>query len=171
MTKEIPPMINDQEIAKLIEETSERAANFIEDLTKGNFFIGIFMKGSMQGLWGLIRALQIIALLGLVNVSIPIHMHTFLKVCVVFSSMDIFNSEEFYEENFKFKKTDPIGSKWEFFEIGDSNFVNNSGSYFVMLVGILLFTFGQMMTHQLCVRFSRNYYVRIIGMQVYSPNY
>ena len=73
-----------------------------------------------------------ISLSGLVNVKIPIHLHIFLAVCVVFSNMDIFNGEGYYEEIFSFKETEAIGEKWGFFGMGDSNFVNNSGSYFVI---------------------------------------
>ena len=46
--------------------------------------------------------------------------------------MDILSGEDYYEMMFAFKETDPVGEKWAFFGIGDSNFVMNSGSYFVI---------------------------------------
>ena len=133
-------MINDEYTASLIKATSKQAADSITNLTRGNFIVGIFMVGSMQSLWGLIRALKMILLSGLVDVIIPVELHIFLEVCVVFSNMDLLNGEDFYGEHFKFKDTSPIGSKWEFFGVGDSNFINNSGSYFVVLGGILCYT-------------------------------
>ena len=50
--------------------------------------------------------------------------------------MDIFNGEGYFEEWFVFKETGAIGEKWAFFGIGDANFINNSGSYFVLQLGI-----------------------------------
>ena len=89
LTGEVPPIIDDTEEAEQIADTSDSASELIQSLTTGNFFIGIILGGSMQYLWGMIRALQMISLTGLVNVKIPIHLHIFLQVCVVFAGMDI----------------------------------------------------------------------------------
>ena len=47
--------------------------------------------------------------------------------------MDIFDGEGIYEEIFTFKETEAIGEKWAFFKFEDSNFMMNSGSYFVII--------------------------------------
>ena len=75
---EEPPIINNPKQAKKIEDTSETAGEFVQAISSSNFFIGLILGGSMQYLWGMIRALQLISLSGLVNVKIPIHLHIFL---------------------------------------------------------------------------------------------
>ena len=97
-----------------------------------------------------------ISLSGIVNVKIPIHLHIFLQVCVVFSNMDIFNGEGIYENAFVFKETLPIGEKWAFFGMDNSNFIMNSGSYFVIIGGLLVYTIGLWMTNKICLIFSKN---------------
>ena len=92
----------------------------------------------MGFLWGMIRALQMISLSGLVNVKIPIQLHIFLAVCVVFAGMDIFDGQGLFEKIFEFKETEAIGEKWAFFDIDNSNFIMNSGSYFVIFVGLFV---------------------------------
>ena len=112
-----------------------------------------------------------ISLSGLVNVKIPIHLHIFLAVCVVFASMDIFNGEGYYEELFSFKETDAVGEKWGFFGIGDSNFINNSGSYFVIQLGMALYLLFFYLINKICVYSARYSLARKIGIFVYEDNY
>lgn len=72
------------------------------------------------------------SLSGLINVNIPNHLHLFLQIAVVFSNMDIFNGESMYEMLLVFKETTAVGEKFDFFGMGDGNFIMNSGSYFVI---------------------------------------
>lgn len=53
----LPPIIADPEAAKELEETSEGAASSINGIMSSNFFLGLLLGGSMQQLWGMIRAL------------------------------------------------------------------------------------------------------------------
>ena len=112
-----------------------------------------------------------ISLSGMVNVKIPIHLHIFLQVCVVFANMDIFNGEGFYENYLKFKETDPIGEKWAFFKYENSNFMLNSGSYFVIILGILVYNFVFFSINKLCVSFYKLNFARRVGVFVYSNSY
>ena len=101
----MPPIIDDPEKAEQLKEKSDGAADYIQMMLSSNFFVGILLGGSMQYLWGMIRALQVISLSGLVRVNIPVHLHIFLSVCVVFANMDILSTEVFFEENMDFKDT------------------------------------------------------------------
>jgi hypothetical protein len=51
----------------------------------GNFFLMLVIGGSMQELWGMIRAVQMIVLSALVNIKIPIQLFIYLEICVLFA--------------------------------------------------------------------------------------
>jgi hypothetical protein len=104
----------------------------------------LILGGSMQQLWGMIRALQMVVLSGLVKTPIPTHTFLFFKVSMTFAQMDILDGKGFYEEWFNFRQTSSIDDMWEMMDYSDKNFLNNSGSYFVItaiLVGYYLCLF------------------------------
>ena len=53
----LPPQIEDPEAAKELQDTSSGAADTIQNIMSSNFFLGLLLGGSMQELWGMIRAL------------------------------------------------------------------------------------------------------------------
>ena len=112
-----------------------------------------------------------ISLSGMVNVKIPIHLHIFLQICVVFANMDIFNGEGFYDEHMVFKETEPIGEKWAFFKYDNMNFMLNSGSYFVILLGIFAYEFALYCINKVCTWFPKKPLARKIGVSVYKDSY
>ena len=54
------------------------------------------MAGSMQQLWGMIRAMQIIILAGLIEIPMPAHALVFMKGCMSFAQMDVFDGSGLY---------------------------------------------------------------------------
>ena len=82
----------------------------------------------------MIRALQVIGLSGLVKARLPANVHAFLKKLVEYASLDIFEGETFYANHFKFTETTALNDNFDMFGIGDKNFVNNTGPYFIMII-------------------------------------
>lgn len=78
-------MISDPEEVKNILDTSENASNAVDAITSSNFFLGLILGGSMESLWGMVRAIQLISLSSIVEVPTPIHMFTFMTVCITLS--------------------------------------------------------------------------------------
>jgi hypothetical protein len=134
----VPPIITDKETATSVEETSEKAEEVLEAFNSGNFFIMLVLGGSMEQLWGMIRAVQMMALSALVNLKIPVNLFIFLGICIRFSQMDIYQGEEIYANNLVFKETEPINDAFNFFGIGDKNMIYNSGSYFLIQISIFV---------------------------------
>ena len=128
----VPPIITDKETAASIEENSEKASKYLDMFNSGNFFIMLLLGSAMQELWGMIRAVQMIALSALVQINFPVNLFLFLGICINFASMDILQAEEIYANNLEFKETEPINDAFNFFGIGDKNMVYNSGSYFLI---------------------------------------
>lgn len=167
----LPPIIADPEAAKELEDTSEGAASTIKSIMSSNFFLGLLLGGSMQELWGMIRALQMTSLSALINVKIPTHLHLYLAICVVFAQMDIFSGEDLYEKYLVFKATQPPSEQFAFFEIDSSNFMMNSGSYFVIQASLLVYYFVTYLINKACVYNARYSVARRIGILVYEENY
>jgi len=57
----------------MIENQVESAGTALSFLSSGNFVITLLMAGSLQQLWGMIRALQMVILICLVKIEIPAH--------------------------------------------------------------------------------------------------
>ena len=167
----LPPIIADPEAAEELEATSESAADAIQGIMSSNFFVGVLLGGSMQELWGMIRALQMISLSALVTVNIPTHLHLYLAICVVFAQMDLFSGEALYDAHMVFKPTKPPSEQFAFFGIETSNFMMNSGSYFVIQGALLLYYLSACGLNKVSAHFPRSSWARKVGMRFYEDNY
>ena len=125
----------------------------------------------MQQLWGMIRAVQMMALSALVNIKIPVNLFIFLGVCISFSQMDIYQGEEIYAKYLEFKETEPINDAFNFFGIGDKNMVYNSGSYFLIQISIFVWVLVKFLINVLAKLFNKWHYARKTGMWAYEENY
>ena len=67
----------------------------------------------MQQIWGLVRALQLIILIQLVDVNIPGNLFVFVQESIKIAAMDILNGEEFFASNFEFKETSPYNDNFK----------------------------------------------------------
>jgi len=52
----LPPIISDKEEADAIHDKSEMATKVLDMLNSGNFALMLILQGSLQELWGMIRA-------------------------------------------------------------------------------------------------------------------
>jgi len=80
-----PPMIRDAEQAEDISSTTETGGFLVNLMSSGNIFVSVILGGSMQHLWGMIRALQMIILSVLVQIQLPAHTFTFFLGCIMFA--------------------------------------------------------------------------------------
>jgi hypothetical protein len=80
--------------------------------------------------------------------------------------MDILSGEALYEKHLVFKETSPINERFDEFGIGDKNFVNNSGSYLIMQLFIVVWFFAKMILRKMCIILSKFSLFRHIGMWI-----
>ena len=136
--KSIPPII-DAGLSESLGSTTSAGGDQVTAMSSGNFIISLIMGGSMQQLWGMIRAMQFIILTFLVRVPTPAHTFKFFAGCAVFAQMDILDGKGFYSEWFDFKHTEPLNDNYELMDIEDKNFILNSGSYFILIAIIVTY--------------------------------
>ena len=119
----------------------------------------------------MIRAMQLILLSMLSDVSYPTITFVFFQGAILFASMDVLSGEAFYEKHLVFQTTDPINGRFDEFGIGDKNFMMNSGSFLLMQLIIYVWFYGKQILLKLCVKFSRYSIFRRFGMYLgkYNP--
>jgi hypothetical protein len=133
-------------------------------ISSGNFVVALILGGSMQYLWGMIRVMQMITILSLVNMLFPSHAMVFFEAAVLFSNMDVLSGEDLYEQTLVLKETNPLNDKFDFMGMGSMNFVENSGSFLIMFVLIPVAFYFKRAINFICVRQARFRVFRMIGV-------
>jgi|DEB0MinimDraft_12_1074336.scaffolds.fasta_scaffold04475_4 hypothetical protein len=83
--------------------------------------------------------------------------------------MDIFGAEDWYSEYLKFNaETEPYNANFEMFGIGDMNFVNNSGPYFIIIVLMMVEFIALMIINYICSKLANYALARWIGVRTYA---
>lgn len=77
--------------------------------------------------------------------------------------MDVFMGEIFFENYFQFKDTQPVNGRFEFFGVGDQNFLNNSGSYIIIILGLFVSTCAYIVIFRVSAIFYQHNIARHIG--------
>ena len=84
--------------------------------------------------------------------------------------MDIFSTENFIQDNFKFVPTNALNNAFDFYGIGNQIMLINSGSYFVLQLLILFRVYGFCFINLIVTAYPENHYMRLIGIKVYIQN-
>ena len=108
---------------------------------------------------------------GLIKIILPILMYLFLAVCVQFAQMDLLDGQNHFERMFNFKETFARSEQFNFFEMQDSNFIGNSGSYFIIIAGLILYYVVCFSINKICKKLSRFKMARRLGIITYSDDY
>ena len=87
----------------------------------------------MQPLFDMINSLQITALLPLTNITLPANAMTLFEVIVSIVAFDFFPLA-----NPGFTETDPFSAKFDWFGFGSVNFVEDLGTFLMILIWILI---------------------------------
>ena len=85
--------------------------------------------------------------------------------------MDILSGEDLYEEYMVFKETTPPSEQFAFFEIENSNFMLNSGSYFVIFLSMICYYFSAYIINKVCVCNAKYAIARNIGVLFHEDDY
>ena len=99
--------------AEAIEQQADTMTKVTNIISGGNLVTSLVLGGSMQYLWGMIRAMQIITMLSLIKVNMPAYARLFFAGAIMFANMDVFSGEAFFEENFVFHETDPLNERFD----------------------------------------------------------
>lgn len=141
-----------------------------ELIESSNFFVSVLVKGSMQQLFSMIRAMQLIVYHGLIRIPLPGNLLVFLKACMLFAQMDVFDASKFYEKTFDFAKTQPINQNFNLLGIETLHFLLNSGSFFVWIFAPVVMLIIKRLMNLLGLAFYRFKTVRSFFIKLHFIN-
>jgi len=153
-----------------IEGSTSLMDTVISAVSQSNFALRLGLSGSMASLFGMVRAMQLIVLCAMLKANFPANTQTFFLGASVIASMDVFEAEAHYERLFAFKETRPVNEKFDFVGTGDKAFTSNSGSFYVMLLLILLEELARRLTQRLTLCCPRRALARQIGAACHQRN-
>jgi hypothetical protein len=89
--------------------------------------------------------------------------------------MDVLDGQSLYSK-WTFIETAPLNDMFELLDMGDKNFLMNSGSYFIIMFASMVFFLVKKLIEKVAIRFSYNknpYHstIRRIGMAVHEKSY
>jgi len=80
--KRLPGIVTDDRQADAVAGSTDQAGASVNMMTTGNFFVSLLLGGSMEHLWGMIRALQMIVLSTLIDMPMPALTLKFFQGCI-----------------------------------------------------------------------------------------
>ena len=83
----------------------------------------------------------------------------------------MFKGEDIVDSIFTFEETPPLNSEFELFGIEDLNFMLNSGSYFVVQIGIVIYFSVRKLLNRVAVRNADKKWARKLGQWAFMPSY
>ena len=134
--KELHSQIS-EELLETINEATENMQLVFHVVLSHSGLLALLMQASISSLWTLIRAIQLIVFSTLIQVPMPSHTFAFLGEMMMIAQVDPFDGNQIYAKWFVFQPTDPVNENFHFFKIEDSNFVMNSGSFFIIFASIV----------------------------------
>jgi len=162
--KELPPIVANPLVSGAIAGSAATGTTILNFLSTGNFFVGIILGGSMQQLWGMIRAMQMIILCAVIQVSFPAHTFMFFQACMLFAKMDILSGEDFYNAYFELKETIALNPNFEGYGYDSKSYFLNSGSVFLIQGGLVGFYGTKFVVNKLMGCCAKNKDARKIGI-------
>ena len=101
--------------------------------------LNILFSASLQYLWDLINAQQIVILLPLFNVQTPGNVRTVFNALMTIAAFDAIPTEDLYEEYFYDGEAFPINENFEKSGFEHHLLLNNFGSLGIVCVGYFLY--------------------------------
>ena len=151
----IPPQIVDVEMAQTVEAVGSVTKVAITSALGFNLVITLLIAASMQQLWSMIRAMQLIIISVLVMIPLPWVAQVFFSFSVMFANMDVLSGEDLYDKYLGFSQSSPLNDQYEMFGIGSRIFLPNTGSYFIIQAIIIGFILGKYLLNRFARLFAR----------------
>ena len=108
--------------------------------SSSNFILNLLISGSMQQLFGMIRAMQLIIFTVLIRTPMNGFAFEFFRNCMFFAQADVFDGASLYQQWFVFNPTPPLNSNVASLGIDHSTYFLNSGSFFIIMAQIFCVT-------------------------------
>ena len=141
MNRAIPPQIEVSEAT--VAATAEVASEGLQAVTVGNIVLNFLLSASLNYLWSMIEAQQIIVMLPEFNVTIPALPNTFVTEFINIANFDVIEMDTLTElVGLDQPEVPPFNDRLDTVGFGDTYFIHNCGALFlIILVIVLLWVF------------------------------
>ena len=78
--------------------------------------------------------------------------------------MDVFSAEDYYKEYLEFNYAQPVNDKFKLIGVESLNFLVNSGSFYVIMAGLIFISQMKRIIHWMALKFSRVSIIRSIAI-------
>eukprot|EP00347_Sterkiella_histriomuscorum_P013544 403364306 len=106
---------------------AEPTSDAVSTIVIGNFVLNLLLATSLQYLWGMINALQLILHMPLFKVNFPSNTNFVFNQIISVSTFDVIPSEEALEKMFDFADTGPLNDRFD--EIDIFQLINTNNIY------------------------------------------
>lgn len=125
-----------KEAQESINTSADNSKSVTSAIMIGNLILGV----GLQRILEMINALQIIILLPLIKSNIPANASMFFARLLEIAAFDIFEIGEFVNDYLSLEQTDPINERYEASGLESKYFINNLGTFFLILIVYFFFT-------------------------------
>ena len=108
LTKQLPPQAQDKELAASLEDASKNLGKGTQGIFAANFAVSFMLSASLQYLWEMINAQQLIVLMPLFKVQIPKSSEFVFSILMTIASFEIFPTDYIYENWFNSGEGHPL---------------------------------------------------------------
>ena len=166
--KEMPPMLARKEYRVQVENLVETIGGTLNAGISSNFIVSILIGGSLQKMWEMLRAQQMLNFIYLANIQVPALPSEYFSVSFEIQKMDILHGEDILAYFFSPKETPPFSARFEMFGISDQNFMMNTGSFSVIIACILIYYLLREIVSRCMVRCRTKKWARDIGVATHT---
>ena len=99
-----------------------------------NIILNFFLSASLQQIWSMINAQQLVVLLTLFNVKMPANASIFYVNLMAIASFDFYEMGEFYDDILSLEPTAPYNENFELIGFGSLYFLNNLGTMSISFI-------------------------------------
>ena len=165
----LPPIIADPQIGENILRILDVVEIVLYVVIGLIFLLAITQRGSMQSLWSLVRAMQMIFLCTIVSVPYPAESYLFFQGRIFFK-LDLLQGQTLAEKFLNFSPSSPVNQKFADFGYESLSFLPNSGSVIIFQVLIILYFFLKAFINFFATCCPRSKSCRKIGMWADEKN-
>ena len=166
----VPPYLQPEDSAMLLQFLSGLKVN-LEAVISSNAIVSIFMGGSMAVLWGMIRGMQYIILLVLIQVYQPPFSMYFFRGIMVIASLDLYKGEEIINFLFTFSDDQDFNRHFALYDVQGSNFLIHTGSIIFPIAFLVIARFCvYKILNKIAVFFYKVKVMRQIGVYIYPQS-
>eukprot|EP00347_Sterkiella_histriomuscorum_P019592 403341040 len=135
--KDSPKQLRKDSATAALTSNGGSGAGALSSMMYGSMAMNVVMAASLSLLWGMINVLQLIINMPLMNVDFPMNAIYFYTLLMDMANFDLLPSQEVESNMFEFEETSNLANFLTPSRYQSSNVVQNLGSMFLYLVGLV----------------------------------